>query len=86
MEWIGEVAGPGALAEAGVFNPVAAGQLLEKCRSRAASGQFSNADNLGVVGILSTQLVHYHFIRRRPEGVAPVIGTMIDRVAPAAML
>jgi asparagine synthase (glutamine-hydrolysing) len=86
MEWMGEVAGPAALAEAGVFNPIAAGQLLEKCRNRAASGQFSNADNLGVVGILSTQLVHYHFIRRRPQGEAPLIGTMIDRVAPAAML
>jgi asparagine synthase (glutamine-hydrolysing) len=80
-DWIEEVASADALAEAGVFNPAAARQLIEKCRSRASAGQFSNADNMGVVGILSTQLVHHHFIRRRPEATAvPHVQTVVDRL------
>jgi asparagine synthase (glutamine-hydrolysing) len=61
---------------------VAARQLLAKCRRLAARGQFSNADNMAVVGILSTQLVHDQFIRRRPQGGPGVaVRTLVDRVA-----
>jgi len=84
-DWIESTASEQALADAGVFNPGAARQLIEKCRRRAAAGQFSNADNMAVVGILSTQLVHHHFIGNRPDAaVPPVIRTIIDRVATAA--
>jgi asparagine synthase (glutamine-hydrolysing) len=81
IEWIDVVASEKAIAEAGVFAPVAARQLLAKCRALAARGQFSNADNMAVVGILSTQLVHDQFIRRRPDG-GPDVGvrTVVDRV------
>jgi len=35
---------------------------------------------MGVVGVLSTQLVHHHFIERRPTGIAPTsVRTMFDR-------
>lgn len=72
-EWIEEVASPRALAEAGIFDVGAARGLLEKCRLRAASGQLSNADNMGVVGVLSTQLVAAQmFGRRRPELAVPL--------------
>ena len=81
IEWIDEVAGDRALAEAGVFSPVAARQLLAKCRTQAARGQFSNADNMAIVGILSTQLVHDQFIRRRPAVAAVALRTLVDRVA-----
>ena len=83
-EWIADVASPAALAEAGIFNPAAAAALIDKCRTRAAEGQFSNTDNMGVVGVLSTQLLHDQFIRRRPAAEAPrVIRTVVDRaVAP----
>ncbi len=47
-------------------------QVIAKCRARAASGQFSNTDNMAVVGLLSTQLVYDGFIRRRPEGGPPI--------------
>jgi len=70
--WIDEVAGPRAVADAGVFTPAAAAQVIAKCRVKAASGQFSNTDNMAVVGLLSTQLVYDHFIRRRPDHGAPV--------------
>ena len=84
-EWIESTASERALAEAGVFEPSAARRLIDKCRRQAAAGQFSNADNMAVVGILSTQLVHHHFMARRPDAQAPpVIRTIVDRVAAAA--
>ena len=79
-EWIEEVASEGRLAEAEVFNPRAARQLIDKCRHKAASGQFSNADNMAVVGILSTQLVHHHFINQVSSAEPPArIHTIVDR-------
>ena len=82
-EWMDAVADARAIADAGVFASGPAAQLLGKCR--AASGQFSNADNMAVVGLLSTQIVHDRFIRRRPEGGPPVpLRTEIDRVRESA--
>jgi asparagine synthase (glutamine-hydrolysing) len=84
-EWIEDVASAQALADAGVFEPAAARALIDKCRTRAADGQFSNADNMAVVGVLSTQLVHHHFIRQRPQADPPAdIRTVVDRVAVQA--
>jgi asparagine synthase (glutamine-hydrolysing) len=82
IEWIEEVASERALADAGVFAPAAARQLIQKCRARAEDGQFSNADNMGLVGVLSTQLVHHHFIQHQPTGTPPsLVRTVVDRVA-----
>jgi asparagine synthase (glutamine-hydrolysing) len=83
--WVEEVASERALAEAGIFDVRAARALLEKCRARAAAGQFSNADNMGLVGMLSAQLVHDRFIRRRPEAPSAVpLRTEVDRRTGAA--
>jgi asparagine synthase (glutamine-hydrolysing) len=80
-EWIEEVADLRALAEAGVFSPAPARRLIEKCRARAATSQFSNADNMAVVGVLSTQLVYDQVIRRQAQ-VRPEVPltTVIDRL------
>lgn len=67
--WIAEVLDAGAVAEAGVFDPVAVARLWAKCR--AATGQLSNADNMALVGVLSTQLLHRELVRR-PFDPAPV--------------
>ena len=81
-EWMAEVTSPAALRDAGCFDPAAVTQLLAKCASRATSGQYSNADNMGLVGVLSTQLVHHHFIRRQPQATSPAaIRTVIDRAS-----
>jgi asparagine synthase (glutamine-hydrolysing) len=60
-----------ALRASGVFAPQPALQLLKKCRARAEGEQFSNADNMALVGIVSTQLVHQQLIARRPRGRTP---------------
>jgi asparagine synthase (glutamine-hydrolysing) len=83
-EWMDDVASDSALIDAGVFRPAAARQLIDKCRSKAATGQFSNADNMGIVGILSTQLVHAQLVRRRPEPKFVVFTTVIDQLAASA--
>jgi asparagine synthase (glutamine-hydrolysing) len=81
-EWMAEVGSPDAVTQAGCFDPAAVSQLIAKGAARAASGQFSNADNMGLVGVLSTQLVHHQFIAHRPAGVAPSrIRTIVDRVS-----
>jgi asparagine synthase (glutamine-hydrolysing) len=80
-EWIEEVASETALSEAAIFRPSAARQLLQKCRARAEAGQFSNADNMALVGILSTQLVYAGLLRgARPTTNVPFT-TVVDRLA-----
>jgi len=56
---------PPALRDAGVFEPSPVMQLVRKCRART-DGQFSNADNMALVGILSTQLLHQQLIAGQP--------------------
>jgi len=47
----------------GVFEPKAVAQLWNKCKTRTGDQQFSNADNMAIVSILSTQLLHDQLIR-----------------------
>jgi asparagine synthase (glutamine-hydrolysing) len=84
-EWVEAIASPDALRAAGVFDVVAARQLLGKCRARRGAGQFSNSDNMALVGMLSTQLVYEQFVRRRPTAAPPPsLRTVVDRVAASA--
>jgi asparagine synthase (glutamine-hydrolysing) len=84
-DWIEAVADEASLVGAGVFRPGAARQLIAKCRTRSAEGQFSNGDNMAVVGMLSTQLVYDQFIRRRPQPSTLVpLATVVDRVGTEA--
>jgi asparagine synthase (glutamine-hydrolysing) len=80
-DWIEDVASLKSLQDAGVFVPAAARQLIDKCRARASEGQFSNIDNMAVVGVLSTQLLHSQFVRHRPAAAPPrTIRTIVERV------
>lgn len=69
-----DLLGDEALAAAGVFDPRAVGQLWRKCTARTTEGQFSNADNMALVGVLSTQLLHEQFVRhpRSDRGALPL--------------
>jgi asparagine synthase (glutamine-hydrolysing) len=79
-EWVGELMSERAVAEVGVFDPHSVAQLWSKCRRRAEAGQFSNADNMAVVGVLSTQLLHQRLIREAPAIAAVELTTDVDRV------
>ena len=56
-----------SLAMAGVFDPKSAALLWKKCREKRMDGQFSNSDNMALVGVLSTQLLHHLMVRQVPS-------------------
>lgn len=70
-EWVRAVTTEAALKEVGVFDVAAATALLEKARRVAAKGgdaAFSNADNMAVVGLLSTQVLHQRLVGQKDDG------------------
>ena len=64
--YVDELLSEQALRESGVFEAKPVVQLLQKCRARR-HGQFSNADNMALVGVLSAQLLHRQLIAQQPE-------------------
>jgi asparagine synthase (glutamine-hydrolysing) len=76
-DYIDEVLSETAVRDANVFDPQAVVQLLRKCRARGSEGQFSNTDNMALVGVLSTQLLHQQFIANCPDG-SRVIEVLTD--------
>jgi asparagine synthase (glutamine-hydrolysing) len=83
-DWVDEVSSERALAEANAFDVAAARQVVQKCLSRGDDGQFSNADNMALVGILSTQLLHHLLLRCQPvAGPGVVLRTHVDYVTGA---
>lgn len=84
-EWVRAVTTEAALKEVGVFDAAAATALLEKARRVAAKGGdagFSNADNMAVVGLLSTQVLHHRLVGQKDDGDDGVpFRTEVHRVA-----
>ncbi len=80
--WVEEVLAPGAVAGAGVFDVAAVERLWRKCKATGGGEQFSNADNMALVGVLSTGLLHERLVRAPPgrRFDAP-FRTLVDRVA-----
>ena len=79
--WVAESMSERALARAGVFDPGVARRLYEKCLGKRNESQFSNADNMAVVGILSTQLLHETFVAVAPREAGPAtFQTMTDHL------
>jgi asparagine synthase (glutamine-hydrolysing) len=66
-EFVDECLSERAIRDAGIFSPERALQLWSKCKGRAEEGQFSNTDNMALVGILSTQLLHRQLVVERPR-------------------
>ena len=73
-----------AVAAAGVFDPRAITALWQKCRAARDRGQLSNADNMALVGVVSTQVLLGAFVATSPSedhrGLVP--RTVIDLVPP----
>jgi asparagine synthase (glutamine-hydrolysing) len=70
--WAEDALSEAALREAGCFDPRATRLLVAKCRAGTGVGA---ADGMALVGILSTQLLHRHFVARvtaPARGAAPL--------------
>ena len=81
-EWVGEVLSERAVEAAGAFDPRSVSRLWKKCQAVSSGGQFSNADNMAVVGVLSTGILHERLIRPSPSRDARVdFKTMVNRVS-----
>lgn len=81
-DWVEEVLSETALRSAGIFDTDAVRSLWGKCRARAAKGQFSNSDNMAIVGVLSTQLLHQLLVARAPDLGPPVSFTTLVESGP----
>jgi asparagine synthase (glutamine-hydrolysing) len=78
--WVDELLSPGAVRDAGVFDPGLVAALWAKCRSRRDEQALSNADNMGLMGVLSTQLV-WDRLLRQPQVPRPLrSGMHFDRL------
>ncbi|TGR94807.1 asparagine synthetase B, partial [Mesorhizobium sp. M2E.F.Ca.ET.209.01.1.1] len=53
-------------------DPESVARLLGKCQARATDQDLSNSDNMALVGVLSTQLLHQQFIASRPGGTRKI--------------
>ncbi|MCA9898017.1 MAG: asparagine synthase (glutamine-hydrolyzing) [Anaerolineales bacterium] len=59
LDWVAEMLSGQKIAEAGIFNPLAIDALQKK---QARFGSLGEVDEMALAGILSTQLVHHHFV------------------------
>ncbi len=84
-DWVEDVMSERSLSACGVFDTQGARRLFEKCRA-GRSAQFSNADNMALVGVLTTQVLHRRFIEPAtlPPFPTTVPDTLVDRVTDAA--
>ena len=68
-----------AIERAGIFDSQRVERLVGKCPE---TSHFSEVDNMALVGILSSQLVHFQFVEdfsARTEGASCEIDLLIDR-------
>jgi asparagine synthase (glutamine-hydrolysing) len=77
-DWVSEVTTPGAVRAAGIFDSRQVAGLVEKARHRSRS--FGNTDNMRMVSILSTQLMHEQLVKgpRLDHQRAPAPMRVID--------
>ncbi|RWA66603.1 asparagine synthase (glutamine-hydrolyzing) [Mesorhizobium sp.] len=77
--YIREALSEAALRVAGVFDAKSVEGLVAKCRAKAGDGDMSNSDNMALVGVLSTQLLHQQFVATREVGAtSPELSIDVD--------
>ncbi len=80
-DWPGDLLAERAVVEAGVFDSVAVSRLWSRCMASARGQAFGNADNMALVGVLSTGLLYEHLMKGQPSRSLPrLLGTVIDLV------
>lgn len=63
FDYVEELLSPEAVRAAGYFDPQAVARLVQKCRKGM---RVSESEDMALVGILSTQLLHHLFVERFP--------------------
>jgi asparagine synthase (glutamine-hydrolysing) len=69
-EYVTDLLSEPGIKEAGYFDPRRVSALVEKCRKNEGK-LLSERENMGLVGILSTQLLHHHFVSNFPP--SPIV-------------
>jgi asparagine synthase (glutamine-hydrolysing) len=64
LDYVADVLSPARLKDAGCFNAAFVEKLMQKFQNKGKV--MGEVDNMAMVGILSMQLVHHHFIASRP--------------------
>jgi len=77
--WVEDAMSDAALRDSGVLEPRAVASLWAKCKAHGAEGQFSNADNMAVVAVLSMQLLHASLVASRPTPRPVDLQVLIER-------
>ncbi|NUP04798.1 MAG: asparagine synthase (glutamine-hydrolyzing) [Polyangiaceae bacterium] len=77
-DYVEEALATSAVRDAGLFDPEAVSRLWSKCKTSKADG-FSKADNMALVGVLSTQLLHERLVTRPPRLPDIELRTFIDQ-------
>jgi asparagine synthase (glutamine-hydrolysing) len=81
-EWVADLMDGACVQAAGIFDPEAVSRLWRKVQS-SKGPSFSNADNMAIVGVLSTGLLHEQFVHRAPQRSSPGhFRTFIDLTVP----
>jgi asparagine synthase (glutamine-hydrolysing) len=78
-DYIDDMMSEGRVKAAGVFDEKAVAQLWRKCKDKQGAAQFSNTDNMAVVGVLSTQLLFEQLVRGWTAPKTPVMKTIVER-------
>ena len=60
LDYVEELLSPETVRADGIFNPSAVTRLMHKCR---AGTRVSEGDDMALVGVLSTQLLHHLFVK-----------------------
>jgi asparagine synthase (glutamine-hydrolysing) len=77
-EQVAEALTPAAIERAAVFAPGPTEHLIQKIRRARGDAQFSNADNMAFVGVLTTQLLHQELCVRSPSPRDVTPRTVLD--------
>jgi asparagine synthase (glutamine-hydrolysing) len=75
--WVAEALGAGELEATGIWDPEKVQGLVRRCRAGRATGM---REGMALIGVLSTQLWHRHFIGRPPSSYAPETAEPMVRI------
>ncbi|MEZ4597969.1 MAG: asparagine synthase-related protein [Chloroflexota bacterium] len=79
-DWVEDLVSEAGVRSVGVFEPAGVGRLWRKCRGSIERGRLSNTDDMALVGVLSTGLLHHQLIGGTPGAAPPVrFDTHVDR-------